>query len=93
MKIHELKTQPPFFGWVFGNVNKRWEIRRDDRDFQVGDILHLREFDQTLNGGTYTGNDGLVEIQNITRGAIEGLAEGFVVLDIERRYLAKPAQP
>ena len=91
MKVHELKTHPPFFGWVFGNVNKRWEIRRDDRGFQVGDVLHLREFDPTLNGGTYTGRNGLVEIKNITSGAIAGLAEGFVVLDIERRYLTQSA--
>ena len=98
MKIHELKTQQPHFGWVFGNVAKRWEIRRNDRDFHVGDVLHLREFDPALNGGSYTGSDGLVAITNITDGVPEGLAEGFVVLDIERRYLAplataKPAQP
>ncbi len=98
MKIHELKTHPPFFRWVFGSVNKKWEIRRDDRGFQVGDVLHLREFDPSLNGGSYTGREGLVAIQNITRGDIEGLAEGFVVLDIERRYLApfatsRAAQP
>lgn len=42
MKIHELKTDKRVFSdSVYGF--KTFEIRRNDRDFQMGDILILRE--------------------------------------------------
>jgi len=40
---HELKTWPKPFQQVV-NKGKRFEIRRNDRNFQVGDILVLKEF-------------------------------------------------
>lgn len=42
--IHELKTWSPFFEAI-ANEEKTFEVRRNDRDFQVGDILLLREWD------------------------------------------------
>ena len=42
MAIHELKTDPKVFAESW-NDKKRFEIRRDDRDFKVGDTLTLRE--------------------------------------------------
>lgn len=41
MKIHELKTINPYFMQVWEG-NKTFEVRKNDRDFKVGDILHLR---------------------------------------------------
>lgn len=92
MKIHELKTHRPYFDQVFGNTHKAWELRRNDRDFQVGDVLQLREFDPALNGGSYTGRDGLVEITRVTTEVPEGLAEGFAILDIAPRHLVAFAE-
>ncbi len=92
MKIHELKTHRPYFDQVFGDTRKSWELRRNDRDFHVGDALHLREFDPVLNGGSYTGPHGFVEITRVTAELPEGLAEGFVILDISPRYLAAFAE-
>ena len=43
MKFHELKAWPDCFQAVV-NGQKKFEVRRDDRGFEEGDIVHLREF-------------------------------------------------
>ena len=43
MKTHELKTLPEYFEQVW-NGNKRFELRKNDRDFQENDILILKEY-------------------------------------------------
>lgn len=43
MKTHELKLDVKYFGEV-KNGNKCFEIRKNDRDFQVGDVLELKAF-------------------------------------------------
>ena len=48
MNIHELKTDPKYFQAVnYGS--KKAEIRNNDRDYQVGDILVIRAFDREAN--------------------------------------------
>lgn len=44
MKSHYLKTVQPFFSEV-ENGNKTFEVRKNDRDFQVGDEVYLQEYD------------------------------------------------
>ena len=41
---HELKCRPEFFARI-ASGQKTFEIRKNDRDFQVGDILILKEHD------------------------------------------------
>lgn len=45
MRYHELKTISPFFEDV-ANGTKTFEIRRNDRDFQAGDVLILRQWNE-----------------------------------------------
>jgi len=86
-KTHILKTDPePFDAVVKGE--KTYEIRFDDRGFQVGDGLMLAE---TLYTGDamrigaplmYTGRKHSVKITHILRGPAHGLRDGWVILSI-----------
>lgn len=51
-KIHELKTLPEYFELVRKGVTN-FDVRKNDRDFKVGDMLILKEWD----GNKYTGRD------------------------------------
>lgn len=42
--IHELKLRKEFFDYVRFGI-KKFEIRKDDRDYKVGDTLVLKEID------------------------------------------------
>ena len=44
MTTHELKCWPRYFEPLIQG-KKTAEIRKNDRDFKVGDVLHLREWD------------------------------------------------
>lgn len=76
-KLHELKILPEYFNEV-DSQNKHFEIRKDDRDYQVGDFILLKEFEN----GSYTGREtGCFKITYILRNCPEyGLAEGYCVL-------------
>lgn len=47
MRVHYLKTWPVFFDAVKGG-KKTFEIRKDDREFDVGDILILQYWDPII---------------------------------------------
>lgn len=55
MKTHSLKLDRKYYE-ASKNGQKTFEIRKNDRDFRVGDILELREY-YTSDDGTehYTG--------------------------------------
>ena len=58
---------------------KTFEIRKDDSDYEVGDILELQEWD-----GKYTGHKIAREITYILRDAEQyGLREGYCILAIQ----------
>ena len=75
--VHELKTWPEFFKSV-ANGDKTFEIRRDDRDFRVGDILFLREWDPVTS--SYSGRELHRQIKYMTERSNPWVKEGFVVL-------------
>lgn len=72
---NELKIFPQYFEEVV-NGNKRAEVRRNDREFKVGEEWLLREFKK----GKYTSRRQSIIITHIlTHEDFEGVAEGFVV--------------
>ncbi len=64
MSAHELKIWPIYFAAVVDG-RKRFEIRKNDREFMVGDTLRLREWNPA-DGGAYTGAEIVVEVTYLT---------------------------
>lgn len=76
---HELKTLTSYFKEVTSRT-KNFEIRKDDRNFEIGDSILLLEIDSS----GYTGKSCRRNIKYILRDAVSfGLRKGFVVLGIE----------
>ena len=75
--IHELKIAPNYFEKVVSK-EKSFEVRYNDRDFKIGDILKLMEYVD----GSYTGQSIYVKVTYILR-EFEGLQPNFVALSIE----------
>ena len=44
--IHELKCHPGYFARL-ADGSKTFDVRRDDRGYQSGDVLVIRAFDPT----------------------------------------------
>ena len=74
--IHELKTRTDFFDAVLSG-KKKFEVRKNDRDFRPGDLLALNEFWD----GEYTGRSIVVGVDYLLSDS-ELVKEGFVVLGI-----------
>ena len=75
--VHELKVLPRYYEKVVSG-KKRFELRKDDRNFKVGDLIRLQEYDRD-----YTGKDCLVEIIYKLDGGNYGLEKGYCILSIE----------
>ena len=88
-RIHELKTDSEVFKAVESGL-KAYDIRYDDRGYEVADILRLRETRYTgeeMKAGKpleYTGRIVDVEVLHILWGPIYGLAEGWVIMSIAK---------
>lgn len=91
MKYHQLKVWPQFFRPLVDGA-KTFEFRRDDRGFEVGDVLVLREYDP--DSETYSGAEVERTISYVmrnrpsmdpfdgTRGQTTPLANGFCILGL-----------
>jgi ASC-1-like (ASCH) protein len=75
--IHELKILPEYFEKV-KDKKKTFEIRKNDRDFKVGDTLLLREHDQKK----YTGREITRKIIYVLGDKSGYVLDGYVVMSI-----------
>lgn len=76
---HELKVWPEFFD-ALDNRTKPFEVRKNDRDYRVGDQLYLYEFDPKTEA---VGNRYLYrEVTYVLPGGTSGIEPGFVVMGI-----------
>ena len=89
MTTHHLKIWPHFFNDLESGM-KTFELRRDDRGYQVGDLLVLEEYvteGHTYLQSYYTGRKLYREIVYILKG-YEGLTGKHAILglkEIKRR--------
>lgn len=79
MTIHKLKTWMPYFDDIKAGI-KTFEVRKNDRNFQISDKLLLQEYDQEKK--VYTGREVCVEVSYILLGGSFGIDSGFCVLGI-----------
>jgi hypothetical protein len=75
--IHELKIAPEYFEAV-ANGLKQFELRKDDRNFQVNDLVVLKEYDN----GAYTGRTlRHLPIKYVLRNCPQyGLQDGYCII-------------
>lgn len=76
-KVHELKLAQMFFTDV-ASGKKRFELRKNDRGFKVGDGLRLKEYTNGQETGKYIDADVVYMLENWT-----GLKEDYCILGIE----------
>ena len=72
---HDLKILPPYFEAIIKG-KKNFELRKNDRNFKVGDIFVLREW----KDGEYTGRYFINSISYILKNCSEyGLQDGYCI--------------
>lgn len=74
--IHHLKTHSIPFQAV-RDGKKRFEFRKNDRDFHCGDTLILQEFNSF-----HTGEEHMALVTFIIYGPDYGVPEGYCVMSI-----------
>ena len=85
-KFHMLKTIPPFFEQITSG-KKKFEIRKNDRDFKVGDYLQLREYDSVTKEYTERETNRIVTHIMRKEGVPFGLREGYCIMSITNSIL------
>lgn len=80
MRTHGLKCWPSSFEAILDG-RKRFDLRRDDRQFEVGDSLRFLEWNPDRE--EYTSRTYWVTITYILKsGSFPGLETGYVILGI-----------
>lgn len=80
MARHSIKCKPEFFQPLLER-NKNNEVRENDRDYQVGDILTIKEFDPLTRDG-YTGRETLRTVTHVLR-LFPAVDSKYVVLSLK----------
>lgn len=81
---HALKCWPEFFKAI-SDGSKPFELRKDDRPFEVGDDLIIQEYRPEENSG-YTGEEIKKVISYILRDAPKfGLKQGYIIIGLKEK--------
>ena len=79
-KRHELKIQSFHFNDLLKGY-KAAEVRFNDRDYQVGDVIYLHEIDENE---VSTGQGMNAEISHVLHGGQFGIEKGWCVLSLSK---------
>ncbi len=74
MTVHYLKCDEPWFTDLF-EMRKTFEVRRNDRGFQVGDVLQISSNERPLQFCVRN-------VKYVLQGGQHGIAKGYVVLGL-----------
>lgn len=77
---HVLKIRDAYFEEI-RTGKKRFEVRRYDRPYTVGDRLRLREL--TADGAGYTGREQTVRVLSMLKDA-QFCKDGYCIMSIEK---------
>lgn len=77
---HDLKCLPEHYDAIESGA-KTLELRLDDRNYQTGDILHLRRYEPLTEA--YTGASQRARVTHTLRGG-PWLTPGYVAMSIKR---------
>jgi len=83
MKIHQKKIALQWYELRLKGL-KDWEIRKNDCDYQVGDYMVLKEYDENQ----YTGREMVVIITNVAND-VPYLPDDVVVLSTKEVALSE----
>lgn len=84
---HDLKTWPVYFEEVIAG-RKTFEVRHNDRDYKVGDILWLREWSVTT--GEYSGRETRRLVTYVMSGRC-GVEKDTIIMALASPSLTAPA--
>lgn len=90
MTFHELKVWPEYFAAMVDG-RKSFEVRKNDRDYRVGDTLLLREY--APGPDKYTGHFMTFIVTYMVSGSDPmgyafGVRGGFVVMGLKSKAVA-----
>ncbi len=77
---HEVKILPEYYADIESGA-KKFEYRKDDRGYRVGDIIKLREY--LPKEDSYTGNSLEAEITYILKGRMN-IPTGYAIMSINK---------
>ena len=79
-KVHYIKCWPEFYKPV-RKGEKTFELRKNDRGYEKGDVLVIQEWDQGGNG--YTGNECVRVVSSIVKEGF-GLEKGHCCMGMKK---------
>ncbi len=80
VKIHELKTDYEVF-WEIYHGRKTCEFRKNDRNFNIYDLLLLRQHDYINK--KYANRNIIAQITHIVPSGHYGIPDGYCMLSIK----------